>query len=254
MNKNIFLAFLLLTSIIAQSTETKIIVRAKAKDAKFIGSSIGGAYVIIRNQTNQQIISEGITVGSTGNTNLIMNVPKKRGESIVDENTAKFIATIDIEEPTFISIEVRSPSNHKQSQIKAYTELWVIPGKDILGDGIILEIPGFIIDILEPRTHHYIPLKDVKNTPFQIKANMVMMCGCTIQKGGLWNSENIEVKTIIKKDGVYYKTIDMSLEIKNLFEGNVILTTTGNYELIVYAYDKRTGNTGVDKVNYIIYD
>lgn len=73
--------------------------------------------------------------------------------------------------------------------------------KDILGDGIILEIPGYIIDILKPRTHQYIPLKTIKDKPFQFQANIVMMCGCVIDKGGVWDSEEIEVKGILKKTG-----------------------------------------------------
>ena len=75
--------------------------------------------------------------------------------------------------------------------------------KDILGDGIILEIPGYIIDILKPRTHQYIPLKTIKDKPFQFQANIVMMCGCVIDKGGVWDSEEIDVKGILKRREVY---------------------------------------------------
>jgi hypothetical protein len=254
MTKSIILIAVLLLSLSSFATQTKILVRAKAKDAKFIGSSLGGAYVIIRNKTNNRILAEGKTNGSTGNTDLIMNIPKERGSSITDNQTAKFLATIDIDEPTFISIEVISPNNNKQAQINVHTELWLIPGKDILGDGIVLEIPGFIIDILKPRTHHYISLDSVKDNPFQIKANIVMMCGCTIRKGGIWNSDEIEVKGILKKDGEHFKDIDMSLVKTNLFEGNVNINSAGNYELIIYAYNSKSGNTGVDKVNYVIYN
>jgi hypothetical protein len=254
MKKNIFLILLVLCSLTSMATETKIIVRAKAKDAKFVGSSLGGAYVIIRNKANNRILAEGKTSGSTGNTDLIMKVPIERGNLISDEEAARFLAVIDIDEPTFISIEVISPFNNKQAQVKVSTELWLIPGKDILGDGIILEIPGFIIDILKPRTHHYIALKDIKNEAFEIKANIVMMCGCTINKGGVWDSENIEVTAILKKNGVNLRDVVMSLTETNLFEGNINLTSAGQYELIVYAYNSKSGNTGVDKVNYVIYN
>lgn len=254
MKKFIFLIVLLFSSTLSFATETKIIVRAKAKDAKFVGSSLGGAYVIIRDITNNRILAEGKTTGSTGNTNLIMNTPKERGRLISDEQAAKFLATIDIDEPTFINIEVISPFNNKQAQAKVSTELWLIPGKHILGDGIILEISGFIIDILKPRTHHYISLSAIKDKPFEIKANIVMMCGCTINKGGVWDSENIEVKAILKRNGVHLKDIDMSLSETNLFDGSLYLTSAGQYELIVYAYNAKSGNTGVDKVNYVIYE
>jgi hypothetical protein len=254
MKKKIFLTLLILCSLTSMATQTKIIVRAKAKDAKFVGSSLGGAYVIIRNKTNNRILAEGKTSGSTGNTDLVMKIPIERGNSISDEQTAKFLASIDIDEPTFIRIEVISPFNNKQAQAKVSTELWLIPGKDILGDGIILEIPGFIIDILKPRTHHYISLSSIKNKPFEIKANIVMMCGCTINKGGIWDSENIEVKAILKKNGVHVKDIEMSFTETNLFEGNIFLNSAGQYELIVYAYNAKSGNTGLDKVNYVIYE
>lgn len=233
--------------------ETKITVRVKAKDAKFIGSSLGGAYVVIRNKNNNAILAEGKTSGSTGSTDLIMNVPKYRNASIADDSTAKFLATIDIEEPTFISIEVLTPLNNKQAQAKVSTELWLIPGKDILGDGIILEVPGFIIDILKPRTHQYISLSSVIDEPFQIQANIVMMCGCVIDKNGIWDSDKIETKAIIYKEGINQGETTLHLISTNFFEGSLSISEPGNYEIIVYAYDQATGNTGVDKVNYVIF-
>lgn len=247
-------AAMLLCSLTVSAIETKIMIRAKARDAKFIGSSLGGAYVVVRNKANQQILAEGKTTGSTGNTDLIMKNPKTRTTAIADEKTAGFMAKIDIDEPTFVSIEVVSPYNLKQAQAKVSTELWLIPGKHILGDGIVLEIPGFIIDILKPRTHQYISLKEIKDKPFQFQANVVMMCGCVIDKGGVWNSEDMEVKGILKKDGKPFKEVKMSWVSTNLFEGSDLIDQPGNYELILYAYDKQTGNTGVDKVNYVVFE
>ncbi|OCA72392.1 hypothetical protein BBI01_09710 [Chryseobacterium artocarpi] len=253
--KTLFLATaLLFSSLMVSATETKVMIRAKAKDAKFIGSSLGGAHIIIRNKLNQQILAEGNTTGSTGNTDLIMKTPKVRGNSIADEQTGGFLATVDIDEPTFVTIEAISPLNNKQAQAVVSTEMWLIPGKNIVGEGIILEIPGYIIDILKPRTHQYIGLNTIKNKPFLFQANVVMMCGCVIEKGGVWNSDEIEVKGILKKDGKFIKNVDMSWVSTNLFEGSDVITTAGNYELILYAYHAKTGNTGVDKVNYVIFD
>lgn len=244
---------LLFLNTFSYSTETQIVVRAKAKDAKFIGSSLGGAYVIIKNKMTDEILAQGKTEGSTGNTDLIMRKPKERGMSISDENTAKFLATLDIDEPVFVTIEIYSPINNKQARVNASTELWLIPGKHILGDGIVIEIPGFIIDILEPRTHHYISLDSVKDKAFKIKANIVMMCGCTINKNGLWDSEKMEVKAIIKLNGEPHHEIPLQFISTNLFEAAFNIEQDGQYEVIVYAYDNSSGNTGVDKVNYIIY-
>lgn len=254
MKKHILLVSIILSSLTSVAQETKIVVRAKAKDAKFIGSSLGGAYIIIRNKANNKILAEGKTSGSTGNTDLIMKVPKERAGSITDDQTAKFLASIDIDEPTFISIEAISPFTNKQAQVRVSTELWLIPGKDILGDGIILEIPGFIIDVLAPRTHQYISLSSIKSKPLKVRANIVMMCGCTINKDGIWDSDEIEVKGILKKSAEHLKDIEMLLTETNLFQGNLLLDSAGNYELIVYAYNSKSGNTGVDKVNFVVYE
>lgn len=250
----ILIAAFLLGNLMVSATETKVMIRAKARDAKFIGTSLGGAHIIVRNKLNGKILAEGNTTGSTGNTDLIMKTPKIRGNSIADEQTGGFIANIDIDEPTFVTIEVISPLNSRQAQATVTTELWLIPGKDILGEGLILEIPGYIIDILKPRTHQYIALNTIKDKQFLFQANIVMMCGCVIDKGGVWNSDEIEVKGILKKDGKVIKNVDMSLVSTNLFEGNHLINTPGNYELILYAYDKKTGNTGVDKVNYVVFE
>ena len=250
----ILIAAFLLGNLMVSATETKVMIRAKARDAKFIGTSLGGAHIIVRNKLNGKILAEGNTTGSTGNTDLIMKTPKIRGNSIADEQTGGFIANIDIDEPTFVTVEVISPLNSRQAQATVTTELWLIPGKDILGEGIILEIPGYIIDILKPRTHQYIALNTIKDKPFLFQANIVMMCGCVIDKGGVWNSDEIEVKGILKKDGKVIKNVDMSLVSTNLFEGNHLINTPGNYELILYAYDKKTGTTGVDKVNYVVFE
>lgn len=252
--KNIFLLFLLICGFTCSATETRIIIRAKARDAKFIGSSLGGAYVIIRNKINNKILAEGKTSGSTGNTDLIMKVPKTRESSIVDDGTAQFLAAIDIAEPTFVSIEVLSPFNNKQAQTVVSTELWLIPGKHILGDGIIMEIPGFIIDILKPRTHQYMSLKSLKDKILPVQANVVMMCGCIIEKGGVWDSDKFEIKAILKRNGTYVSETSLSFVSTNLFETALTIAEGGNYELIIYAYDSKTGNTGVDKVNYVIYE
>ncbi|MCB0667070.1 MAG: hypothetical protein KDC80_14655 [Saprospiraceae bacterium] len=249
--------FLLMSMLISGSLhamETTIVIRAKARDAKFIGSSIGGAWVIVRNAASAEILAQGKTQGSTGNTQLIMNTSWERGGRLTDDETAKFEATLDIDDPTFVTIEVISPINNRQAQVHASTQLWIIPGKHILGDGITVEIPGFVVDILEPRTHQYISLNSIENQKLQVKANMVMMCGCTISKGGIWDSEKMDVAAIIKMNGKQILEIPLGLISENLFSAEFLVDSPGMYEITVYAFDGATGNTGVDKVSYVVRD
>lgn len=229
------------------SQETSIMIRAKAKDAKFIGTSIGGAMIIVKDATTGEILDKGTTSGSTGNTDLIMNQDWKRGEGLSEDDTAGFEAKLDIAEPTFVEIEAFAPFNKKQSQIKATTQTWIIPGKNITGDGIVLEIPGFVIDILSPQTH-----ERLSGNMVEVKANVVMMCGCPVTDGGIWNSENYQIRAIATSEGKKVKEIDLNqTEKSSTFSGNMNLDA-GNYEILVYAFDPATGNTGVDKTNIII--
>ncbi|MDJ1486262.1 hypothetical protein QNI16_37620 [Cytophagaceae bacterium YF14B1] len=231
---------------------TKVIVRAKAKDAKFIGTGIGGAYIVIRNDLTGEILAKGLTTGASGNTDLIMKTPYTRNLPLTDEKTAKFETLIDIKEPTFVTIEAIAPVNRKSAAVTVSTQLWLIPGKAIDGEGVVLEIPGFILDILEPQTHQVIQIASLKNNQVKIKINLVMMCGCVINKGGIWNADNIDVKALVKKDGTPQNEVVLKSIQDNIFEGLLPVSDKGNYEIQVYAYDKVTKNTGVDKINFVI--
>jgi hypothetical protein len=232
--------------------ETKILVRAKAKDAKFIGSSIGGAHVKIIDELTGELLASGITSGSTGNTTLIMKTPLERGKPVTDKNTAGFLATLDIDEPVYVKVEVTAPVNQRQSLIQSSTQLWVIPGKDLVGEGIIVEIPGFVIDVLAPRAHERIALTSLENGKLLIHSNIVMTCGCPITSGGTWDADQMEVVALVKINGEDLKQIKMRVTETSLFEGSFTPTEVGNYEVTVYAINSTTNNTGVDKVNFIL--
>lgn len=248
--KTYFLLLLLALSVASYALPTTLTIRAKAKDAKFIGSSIGGAQVIVRNKLTGEILAQGKTTGSTGNTDLIMRVPVERYKPLADDQTAAFVAVLDIASPTFVTIEVKATVSVQQATITATTELWVIPGKHVVGDGIVVEIPGFAVEILQPVTHQTVSLV----SPVILRANVVMMCGCTITDLGLWDANMMEVKGLVSRDGVSVGEFELKLVAQNTFEGTPNIKAKGNYEILVYAFDARTGNSGVDQVNFILTD
>jgi len=237
------------------ATPTTIIVRARARDAKFIGTGMGGAYVVIINKLTGEVLAKGLTNGNSGNTTLLLQSAIKRHQVLTDAETAKFEATIELSEPLFVEVEVTAPVTRKHASVKGSVQLWLIPGKNITGDGIIVELPGFIIDILQPTTHEVFSRDTLNNKVNHInfKTSVTMLCGCTITKGGTWNSDSLEVAAIIKKDGKEFTRIKMSLTDKaNIFSGTLKTEAKGLYQLTVYAFDPVTGNTGVDQTNFVI--
>lgn len=232
---------------------TKVTVRALAKDAKFIGTGIGGAYVVIRDNRTQEVLAKGYTEGSSGDTEIVVKNPKHRQKPITDEQTAKFVGELQIAEPVFVDVEVTAPANRKHSAVTASTQLWVIPGKDIIGDGIILEIPGFIVDILSPHTHEVLLAKGLADGKIPIKVHLVLMCGCLVQKGGIWDSDNMEVSAIVKREGKIINEVSfVKTTADNVFEAALSAEVAGNYEVIVQAFDRVTNNTGVDKISFVV--
>lgn len=251
--KRLFVLFLALCCVIpqeadAQNETTKVVVRALAKDAKFIGSSMGGAYVTIREVKTGEILAQGVTEGSTGDTDKLVRQPRQRYSQISTEGAAKFEADIALDEPVFVEVSATAPGAQKQSQVRSSTQLWLIPGKDITGDGIILEVPGFAIDILQPQAHEV-----TNRNSITITANAVMMCGCPISPDGLWNSNEMEFRTVISKDGENVTTKRMEFSGKtSTFEASFEPSEPGAYNITVWGFDPRTGNTGVDKTTVVI--
>lgn len=232
----------------AGAQETSVMVRVQSKDAKFIGNSIGGAQVVVRDASTGEILAEGITSGSTGDTEKIMKEPRTRGKQLADPNTAGFLVRLNIEKPVFVTVEALAPVNKKQARVKSSTQLWVIPGKNIAGDGVVLEVPGFVVDILSPQTHERIGTTE----EVEITANVVMMCGCPVTPGGIWNADQYEVSAIITKDSGESNVVKLKAEEKPSTFSATTSLSPGNYEIVVYSFDPVTGNTGLDKTNIII--
>jgi hypothetical protein len=233
---------------------TTLVVRAKAKDAKFIGSSMGGALIVVRESKTGRVLASGITHGGTGDTVKIMKKPHARGDMLSDEKTAGFSATLEIDEPVRVTIEAYAPYGGRKQIAKSSTEVWLIPGKNITGDGVVLEFPGFSVDVLAPQAAEKVKLEDGR-VEVPIRANVVMMCGCPTEPGGLWDSRRYEVEAIIMRDGKRVAATPLHYAGRtSTYEGSFTASEPGDYEVVVYSYDPHTGNTGVDASSFTVSD
>ncbi len=247
----LILIFSLLFAASVMAVQTHITVRILSKDAKFIGTGMGGVSVVIKDVDTGKILAEGVVSGSTGDTNLIMKTLKTRNMRLSDEKTGKFEAVIDIDDPKLVEVIAFGPLSQRQSANRISQTMWVIPGKHISnGDGWMMEMPGFVVDIQNPPA-----LIKLKNVPQEIKfhANITMMCGCPIEPNGLWDANKFEIKAVVKKDGKILTELPMLYAGKtSQFEGVFKAEATGTYEAYVYAYDASNGNTGVDMATFVI--
>lgn len=143
--------FLIQPSFSAEKISTKVIVRAVSKDAKIIGSGVGGALVRIKNLDTGEIIAQGKQEGGTGDTDRIMVQPHQRGGILYGTpNAAFFQADLLLDKPTQVEIYTEAPLAYPHNIQKGSKTLTLIPGRHILGEGIIIELNGLIVNILNP--------------------------------------------------------------------------------------------------------
>lgn len=245
-------------------TSTQIDVRVIAKDGKYLGDDIGGALVTVHDVHTGEMLARGTTSGGSGEQNL-MEICVTRSEVLPVDGASVFSASLDLDGPRLIRVTAYGPLAAQRSANTVSLTQWVYPGKNITGGsnggGFLLEIPGLVVQVLNPPTHF---LPQTAPQEIEIRANVTMMCGCPI---GLpktpWNPEQFDVMAVIRQ-GEYY-----SVELPLKFDDDAPYGTpsqfsnkwtvpkneTGQpviYELIVSAFQQETGNTGVDRATVII--
>jgi hypothetical protein len=135
----------------AEKIPTKVVVRVVSKDAKVVGSGVGGAFVRIKNLETGEILAQGKQEGGTGETDRIMVQPRRRGEVLFGTPDAAFFqAEIPLDKPTQVEIFAEAPLAHPHALQKGSKTITLIPGKHILGEGLIIELNGLIVNILSP--------------------------------------------------------------------------------------------------------
>lgn len=243
---------LLISAGIVQALETRVDVRVRTKDAKFLGTSMGGALVSIRNTDTGELLSTGVTAGTTGNTATIMVNPHVRGGVLSDAQSARFRAVLDIDVPTRIEVRAAGPLSQRQGMGEASVTQWLIPGRHVTGgDGLVLELPGFAVDVLDPPANHTVTLADGLAT-VTVRASVMMMCGCPVSPGGLWNADGYEIRAMVRRDGSAAEEVPLHFAGESsLVMGELTVRQPGVYEVTVYAFDPANGNTGLDRTTFI---
>lgn len=231
----------------AQAEPTEIVVRVMAKDAKFIGTETGGAQITLRDADTGEVLAQGLTAGTTGNTPKIMANPHTRRDTLADEASAKFAATIDILRPRRITATATGPMMLKDAAMTVSSTQWILPGKSVNGgDGWVLELPGFAIQAIEPLPTEVRLAAGQAKIPLKVK--ITMQCGCPITPGGIWDAGKLQIAAMLERGAKTYPAAPLAYAGQpSTFSGEIVATEPGQYTVDVYAYDPSNGNTGVTK-------
>lgn len=241
MIRSIFIALLALSAAVpALATPTEVVVRVISQDAKFVGTSMGGAEVILRDSVTGAVLVQGVTSGGTGDTALIMSAVG-RSPLRASDGAAGFRTALDIDRPILVRVEVRGPLGFPQTIQRASSERWLIPGQSPTGDGWVIELPGLAIRLLGN------PQGQLRQgVTAEITAEVQLMCGCPITPGGMWNAADYEVNLEVRRDGQVSQRLPLTFaEAPGKFRAQWIPDVRGDAEISVIARNRITGNTGV---------
>lgn len=230
---------------------TRIEVRVLSRGAKFVGTSMGGAEVTIRDAETGEILARGVTAGSTGDTAKILKGGGGRHSPVSTEDAAVFRATLDLAAPRRLEVSAVGPLGQAQAANRAASTMWVVPGQHVTGgDGWLLELPGFAVDVLEPPAHQR--LRGAPRT-VAVRANVVLMCGCPVEPGGPWDADRYEVRAVVSRDGAVLREVPMRYAGEtSQFSADLADLGPGAYEVLVYAHDPANGNTGLDRTTFLV--
>lgn len=157
----------------AHAEPTRIAVRVLSKDAKFVGTSMGGMRIAIRDAETGEMLVQGLTEGGTGDTQRIMKQDWKRGATLSTEGSAVYTTTLDLAAPRRIEIVAHGPLAQEQAAGTVSVTQWIVPGKHLdAGDGVLLVLPGFAVDVLAPPVHSRLGAAPQQ---VSVRANLVML-------------------------------------------------------------------------------
>jgi hypothetical protein len=233
----------------ARDTITRITVRAVSHDAKVIGSGVGGARITITDAVSGRVLAEGVQEGSTGSTRLLVVEPRERGTPVYGAaGAAGYTAGIRLSEPTRVRVTAEGPLGTPHAVQSASKTLLLVPGVDLVGDGIIIELNGFTVRLEEPAPGHRGELVVEPGAPLPVRAHVTMLCGCPLEPGGLWDADRVRVIARLVRDGriLVERELDYAGS-PSTFETTLTPPSPGSAVLRILALDPERGNTGMTR-------
>ena len=236
----------------SSAVPTQVMVRAVSQDAKILQDPVGGARITIRDAETGEVLAEGLQEGGSGSTDEIMHGPRERGASIYDTpGAAGFLATLELERPTQVEITAEGPLDYPQAVQRAAATTLLIPGQDVLGDGVVLTIHGFIVEVLAPSDS---ARTSAQSDSLDVRARVRMACGCPTEPGGLWDSDRYTITARLVRNGEVLGEAPMRFAGEtSVYEGALpVPEGAGPYEVQVLAADAERVNFGMDAQEIVL--
>jgi hypothetical protein len=231
---------------------TTVLVRVVAHGAMVLGRDVGGARVTITDIASGRVLATGLQQGDAGDQNQIMRTPHMMEEPIYSSRpSAAFTTTVELQKPTLVEISAEGPLAYPASLQKSSKTIVLIPGQNLTGDGIVLHLSGYLVQIEQPRSRDPLIAKD----DVKLRASIRTLSGSLVRPHGDWDSRKIRIygevligDRVIERLQMFYD--DGSRAFEAPFFVPPSKDVPDGITLRVIATDLSTGNSGMDQANY----
>src|SRR6266702_5565652 len=182
----------------SQGIPTSLVVRVVGSHGMPLGDSVGGAAVTIRDVATGAVLASGKQIGPSGDHREIMQTPRLPTEQIYSaKGSAAFKVDLLLSKPTLIEVIGEGPLNFPAAKRRASKTVLLYPGKNMIGDGIVLQLNGLIVQIEAPKPDRPLGIGDAVT----VRATVRMMCDCIVEPYGNWDSRKMSLYGDIMVDG-----------------------------------------------------
>ncbi|MEP6933441.1 MAG: hypothetical protein ABI988_05815 [Nitrospirota bacterium] len=231
---------------------TTILVRVVAHGSMVLGKNVGGARVTITDVATKQILATGIQQGEAGDQNQIMRTPRLMEEPHYSSRpAAAFTATFDLLQPMLVEVTAEGPLAYPASSQRASTTVWLTPGQDTIGDGIVLHLYGYIVEIEYPKPGEPLIARD----DVILRASVRTLSGELVRPYGDWDSRKIQLYGELMIDNRVLEQLQLFYSGEGAtFEAPFFVPLPNDapdgITLRVIAADSAAGNFGINQATY----
>lgn len=245
-----WLLILLVTAGAARAEPTEVEVRVLARGAKFLGGYSAPVRVVLTDADTGETLAQGLTSGTTGDTQKIMAEGANRRRTLSTEDSASFRTSLDIDRPRRVTLSVEGPLSQPQAATRATSTQWILPGRHLTaGDGWLMELPGLIVDVASPVAYQSVKA----GATVSLRVGVTMLCGCAISEGGPWLAGDTEVEAYVTIDGGGSRRYPLRFDPgSGTFAADLSAEKPGLYELEIRAWMGPSNNAGVARTAFFV--
>ncbi|HEU0298451.1 MAG TPA: hypothetical protein VFR37_03335 [Longimicrobium sp.] len=244
---------------------TNVLVRVQAKGGKFLGPDAGYSRVTLTDTGSGTVLAQGIAEGGSGTLTGGFVAAATRQQIVTPQfgtqttlwlsatpgqPTAGLSASVDLPAPTMVELAAEALTDGVPNGHTVRQTMWLAPGADLTAEpGVVLVMPGLIVDILVPAT------QSLPDRNLDVSAWVTMMCGCQIDPTLPWVPSDFQVTaTISQIGGSFTTTVPLTFQTTSTFDtaDPIALPGPGSYDLTVNAVQAAEGNVGSEHMTFTV--